>query len=151
MRWKLVSELPRGAEIVALLKRISDECMIARPDAAILQLLPRQKVERLIAEECEKRKVSPDRIAEREPPRGEIPAVRAEVSRKLVEDCGITIEIAAGWRINICQTQRASHAVIPSSQQCPDFIRPSAGLRSRKTIAAVATATTVIANGRTGA
>jgi hypothetical protein len=32
---KLVSELPRGAEIVALLKRISDECMIARPDAAI--------------------------------------------------------------------------------------------------------------------
>jgi hypothetical protein len=40
---KLVSELPRDAEIVALLKRISDECMIARPDAAILQLLPRQE------------------------------------------------------------------------------------------------------------
>ena len=30
-------------EIVALFKRISDECMIARPDGAILQLLPRQE------------------------------------------------------------------------------------------------------------
>ena len=33
---KLVRELPRYTEIVALFKRISDECMIARPDRAIL-------------------------------------------------------------------------------------------------------------------
>ena len=32
---KLVRELPRDTEIVALFKRISDECMIARPDPAI--------------------------------------------------------------------------------------------------------------------
>jgi hypothetical protein len=40
---KLVRELPRDTEIVTLFKRISDECMIARPDRAILQLLPRQE------------------------------------------------------------------------------------------------------------
>jgi len=32
---KLVSELSRDTEIVALFKRISDECMIARPGPAI--------------------------------------------------------------------------------------------------------------------
>jgi hypothetical protein len=32
---KLVRELPRDTEIVTLFKRISDECMIARPDATI--------------------------------------------------------------------------------------------------------------------
>ena len=34
----------RDIEIVAFFKRISDECMIARPDRAILQLLPGSKV-----------------------------------------------------------------------------------------------------------
>jgi hypothetical protein len=43
MRWKTWSKNFRDPEIVALLKRISDECMIARPDASILQLLPRQE------------------------------------------------------------------------------------------------------------
>ena len=53
-----------------------------------------RKVERLIAEECKKRKVSLTELRNGSR-RGEIPAVRAEVSRKLVEDCGITIaEIA---------------------------------------------------------
>ena len=33
---KLIRELPRDTEIIALFKRISDECMIARPDPAIL-------------------------------------------------------------------------------------------------------------------
>jgi hypothetical protein len=32
---KLVRELSRDTEIVTLFKRISDECMIARPDATI--------------------------------------------------------------------------------------------------------------------
>jgi putative transposase len=58
-----------------------------------LQLLPRQ-VERLIAEERKKHKVSLTELQSGSH-RGEIPAVRAEVSRKLVEDHGITIaEIA---------------------------------------------------------
>jgi len=35
---KLVRELQRDTEIVALFKRISDECMIARPDAAIVPM-----------------------------------------------------------------------------------------------------------------
>ena len=53
-----------------------------------------RKVERLIAEECKKRKVSLTELRSGSR-RGEIPAVRAEVSRKLVEDYGITIaEIA---------------------------------------------------------
>jgi putative transposase len=53
-----------------------------------------RKVERLIAEECKKRKVSLTELRSGSR-RGEIPAVRAEVSRKLVEDCGITLaEIA---------------------------------------------------------
>jgi hypothetical protein len=60
---KIIKELPGDPEIVALFKRISDESMIARPGPAILG---RSR-------------------------RGEIPAVRAEVSRKLVEDHGITI------------------------------------------------------------
>jgi hypothetical protein len=36
---KLVRELPRHTEIVKLFKRISDECMIARPGPAILLVL----------------------------------------------------------------------------------------------------------------
>jgi putative transposase len=52
------------------------------------------KVERLIAEECKKRKVSLTELRSGSR-RGEIPAIRAEVSRKLVEDHGITLaEIA---------------------------------------------------------
>ena len=48
----------------------------------------------MIAEECKKRKVSLTELRSGSR-RGEIPAVRAEVSRKLVEDYGITIaEIA---------------------------------------------------------
>ena len=59
-----------------------------------LQLLPGRKVERLIAEECKKRNVSLTELRSGSR-RGDIPAVRAEVSRKLGEDCGITIaEIA---------------------------------------------------------
>ena len=52
-----------------------------------------RKVERLIAEECKRRKVSLTELRSGSR-RGEIPAVRAEVSRKLVEDYGITI----GWQ-----------------------------------------------------
>ncbi len=53
-----------------------------------------RKVERLIAEACKKRKISLTELRSGSR-RGEIPAVRAEVSRKLVEDCGIPIaEIA---------------------------------------------------------
>jgi hypothetical protein len=38
---KLVRELPRDTEIVALFERISDGCMIARPDPTIaVQLQP---------------------------------------------------------------------------------------------------------------
>ena len=48
-----------------------------------------RKVERLIAEECKKRKVSLTELRSGSR-RGEIPAIRAEVSRKLVEDYGIT-------------------------------------------------------------
>jgi putative transposase len=49
-----------------------------------------RKVERLIAEECKKRKVSLTELRSGSR-RGEIPAVRAAVSRKLVEDYGTPI------------------------------------------------------------
>ena len=53
-----------------------------------------QRVERLIAEECKKRKVSLTELKSGSR-RGAIPAVRAELSRILVEDFGIpTAEIA---------------------------------------------------------
>jgi putative transposase len=53
-----------------------------------------RKVERLIAEACKKRKISLTELRSGSR-RGEIPAVIAEVSRKLVEDYGITLaEIA---------------------------------------------------------
>ena len=53
-----------------------------------------RKVERLIAEACKKRKIFLTELRSGSR-RGEIPAVIAEVSRKLVEDCGIPIaEIA---------------------------------------------------------
>ena len=39
----LVKEPPRDSEIVALFKRISDECMIARPDLPLLWLLVSQR------------------------------------------------------------------------------------------------------------
>ena len=49
---------------------------------------------RMTAEECKKRKVSLTELRSGSR-RGEIPAIRAEVSRKLVEDYGIPIaEIA---------------------------------------------------------
>jgi hypothetical protein len=80
----------RDAEIAALFKRIGDECMIARPGPAIAA----RQEKRLIAEECKKRKVSLTELRSGSR-RGEIPAVRPEVSRKLVEGYGITIaEIA---------------------------------------------------------
>jgi putative transposase len=47
-----------------------------------------QRIERLIAEECKKRKVSLTELRSR---RGVIPAFRGHVSRKLVEDYGIPI------------------------------------------------------------
>jgi hypothetical protein len=53
-----------------------------------------RKVERLIAEACKKRKVSLTELRSGSR-RGAIPAIRAEVSRKLVENYGIPIaEIA---------------------------------------------------------
>ena len=80
-----------------------------------------RKVERLIAEECKKRKVSLTELRSGSR-RGEIPAVRAEVSRKLVEDCGITIaEIARQVGVSTSAISRAWHAVIPASQQRPCF------------------------------
>jgi hypothetical protein len=36
---KLVRKLLRATEIIALFKRISDECVIARPDLPLLWLL----------------------------------------------------------------------------------------------------------------
>ena len=60
------------------------------PDLAIAA----RQEKRLIAEECKKRKVSLTELRSGSR-RGEIPAVRPEVSRKLVEGYGITIaEIA---------------------------------------------------------
>jgi len=49
-----------------------------------------RRIERLIAEECKRRNVSLTELRSGSR-RGAIPAVRAEVSRKLVEDHGITI------------------------------------------------------------
>jgi hypothetical protein len=55
-----------------------------------------------------------------------VTAVRAEVSRKLVEDCEITIaEIARQVGVSTSAiSKRAWHAVIPVSQQRPYFFLP---------------------------
>ncbi len=49
-----------------------------------------KRVERLIAEQCKKRRVSLTELRSGSR-RGEIPTVRAEISRRLVEDYGIAI------------------------------------------------------------
>ena len=87
------------------------------PDLAIAA----RQEKRLIAEECKKRKVSLTewRSGSR---RGEIPAVRPEVSRKLVEGYGITIaelarQVSASTSVILKNLARS----YSSSQQHPYF------------------------------
>ena len=79
-----------------------------------------RRVERLIAEECKKRKVSLTELRSGSR-RGVIPAFRGHVSRKLVEDYGIPIaEVARQVGVSTWPFRRACD-VIPVSQHRPSL------------------------------
>jgi hypothetical protein len=64
--------------------------------------------------------------------RDEMPAVRVEGSRKLVEDCGITVaEIARQVGVSTSAISKSWDAVIPASQRRPYFspLLPSQAVR----------------------
>jgi hypothetical protein len=74
-----------------------------------------QRVERLIAEECKKRKVSLTELRSGSR-RGVIPAFRGRVSRKLVEDYGIpSLRWRDRWESPPPPFQKA-YDVIPAGQ-----------------------------------